>query len=471
MEVRGYIPNNIVRERALKTARASCSLEITDELRSHPTLALRSGGVAPRQLEEAVRQALQDAFPEAARDIMVKARANGEVTLTGSIPSWEDKLAVSHCLRKVRGCSAVVNQLKIPTIIQEGQKLTRVTSDGQQMIPAGFAEDLPAGSYSPMMGSHGMATVNGMRPPVHRGPGGTMVDSHWVPTRGQKSGSVSPYSPYPSVAVGKMTPVNWRKLAKPATPAQDSSGESEAQTEETVSQPAGRYNGGASVREMETTTGQERASTWESGVAEEPGSPPARARVKPASHQEAVETENDIDLSPAKMPRQRPAAKAVEKECTTGCPSKAKGSSYEQSFETDNNLVLPPVSSTKVGCKGSACGAGATAAEPESRKSESVISEKPYESTGVMVFDDAEPTDEAAGPSTTASVPERMKACIEKACAGGAWDVEVVVRSAHSLKVTLKVKDTTTGARLSQKILHLPELGPYQVSLEVKIVP
>src|SRR6516162_5285757 len=30
MEVRGYIPNNIVRERALKTARESCSLEITD---------------------------------------------------------------------------------------------------------------------------------------------------------------------------------------------------------------------------------------------------------------------------------------------------------------------------------------------------------------------------------------------------------------------------------------------------------
>src|SRR5262249_7647531 len=100
MEGRGYIPNHIVRERAMKTARASCSLEITDELRTHPTLALRSGGVPPRQLEEAVRQALQDAFPEAARDIMVKARANGEVTLTGSIPSWEDKLAVSHCLRK-----------------------------------------------------------------------------------------------------------------------------------------------------------------------------------------------------------------------------------------------------------------------------------------------------------------------------------------------------------------------------------
>jgi osmotically-inducible protein OsmY len=446
VEVRGYIPNDIVRQRAMKIARDTCSLEISDELRTHPTLSYRSAVVAPRPLEEAVLDALQQAFPEASKDITVKARPNGEVTLTGSISSWEEKLAVSHSLRKVRGCSAVVNHLKVPTTVKQGLKLTRVSADGEQMVPAEFAEDLPPGMRAPMMGGQGNGPNRVMMSPAN----GEQVDTHWVPTRPAGNGkgawtrgSGSPYSPYPAMAIGKTNSGNWQHSSRSAVAATDSSPGPDAQTRtEGTGAPADEWQDPPAPRpKIKTTRSQPTGPpTWESGTEDVPAGP---------------------------LP--------VGKDSSSGSASKLKSAAFQQSYERESETALPPVTPTKVNSKGSAHEAAESPPEPRSlvppKKSEPTISEKPYESKGVATLEDPDGEDEPVSPPVPATVAQRMKECIEKACAGKGRNVEVTVRSANSLMVRLKARNTTEGASLSKKILDLPELGPYQVNLEVKVAP
>jgi osmotically-inducible protein OsmY len=411
LEVRGFIPNEVVRQRAMKIARDHCPLTITDGLKIYPRMSFRSGGVSIRELESAVRDALADAFPEAAKQIQVKARANGEVTLTGSIPSFEEKLAVSHCLRKVSGCSAVVNQLKLPTLVKEGMKLSRVSADGEQMVPAELAEDFPQGATStyPVMQPLGPDRVVSV-PPV---PGGEAAGAHWVPRKpsGEKAVWVrsSAGSPYAKVANEKSAPGAWRPSSPSPVPG---SGHASRETaEETTSMPW-----------------EQDPGVLPSTPAPVSGAGEAKAKVKPASHKtDAGEGTGGI------VPVGPPAS----------CPATCSGDSNEAS-----------------GPSGARSMPSAAAKKPAAPAKGSA---------GVVVFEDDDEASEPEGRPSPASLQARMKQSIEKICADTGRDVEVVVRSANSLLVRLKVKDSTEGARLSQKILKMQELGPYQVNLEIKV--
>jgi len=154
LAVRGFVPNEAVRDRALQIARTATATPIADGLKVHPSLSMRSAGVAIAKLEEGASELLKEGFPEL-QGIEAKAKITGQITLTGSAHSVQEKLAVSQKLRRLNGCTCVVNQMKVVPILKDGNSLTMVTADGLHVVPAEMA--LEGASTMPMGSAPGVA--------------------------------------------------------------------------------------------------------------------------------------------------------------------------------------------------------------------------------------------------------------------------------------------------------------------------
>src|SRR5262249_23654304 len=78
----------------------------------------------------------------------------------------------------------------------------------------------------------------------------------------------------------------------------------------------------------------------------------------------------------------------------------------------------------------------------------------------------------AAHVSPTVAPPylqNRLKQQIERTCGKGIFDVEVLIRSYSTLVVRFRTLTGAEADRLSQKIMQMPEMIPYQVNLEVRV--
>src|SRR5262249_13767230 len=126
IQVRGFVPNEAVREHALKVARASTTLPVNDGLKLHRNLAMRTGGDTAEHVQKAAVEVLAEGFPEIAQGIEVKVRPGGHVMLNGTARSFEEKLAISQRLRRLNGCMSVVNHLKVAPVVREGSSYTMV---------------------------------------------------------------------------------------------------------------------------------------------------------------------------------------------------------------------------------------------------------------------------------------------------------------------------------------------------------
>ncbi len=114
LAVRGYVPDKAVREYALKLARIYTTYTLADQMKEHLSLRVRLAKESPSQLQAAVVSTLREALPRQYQRLQVQCGADGTVLLRGPIASAEDKLAASHALRRLYGCTSVRNQLQIP---------------------------------------------------------------------------------------------------------------------------------------------------------------------------------------------------------------------------------------------------------------------------------------------------------------------------------------------------------------------
>src|SRR5262249_37270680 len=143
--------NEAVRERALQVARTGTHLVIADGLKIHPSLAMRMAGVPVDSLQQGATQLLAEGFADMAPGIETKASITGQITLTGTARSFEEKLAISQRMLRLNGCTSVVNQLKVTPVLKDGTSLTMVTTDGLHVVPSEVAMDAPMnGTMQPM---------------------------------------------------------------------------------------------------------------------------------------------------------------------------------------------------------------------------------------------------------------------------------------------------------------------------------
>ena len=122
LEVRGYVPSKAVREHALRIAQVYSSLPVTDSMKEHPSLMVKSNLVSAQQLQNSAVSSLKVALPKQYNQFKVECAADGKVFVLGTVTSVEEKMAVSNSLRRLHGCTSV-------------QNLTTLTSDMAQNMP------------------------------------------------------------------------------------------------------------------------------------------------------------------------------------------------------------------------------------------------------------------------------------------------------------------------------------------------
>src|SRR5260370_25967225 len=113
MKVRGFVPTEAVRARALQIAGELSGTKVVDELRISANMAIRAVGVPANDVLYEATAALGQAMGEKANPLDLAATANGEVTVTGSLSSLADKVAVSRSLWAVHGCTSVRNKVTV----------------------------------------------------------------------------------------------------------------------------------------------------------------------------------------------------------------------------------------------------------------------------------------------------------------------------------------------------------------------
>jgi hypothetical protein len=92
--------------------------------------------------------------------------------------------------------------------------------------------------------------------------------------------------------------------------------------------------------------------------------------------------------------------------------------------------------------------------------------ERPTKATSVPIGDTEKPL-----PPEVPSDIDTLKNYIQAACGEAATSLAVELDSGNQLHVRMKVKNDADGERIGRKILDLPHLAPYQVSLDIEVVP
>jgi hypothetical protein len=113
-EVRGYVPNKGVREHALRIAQVYSSVPVTDAMKEHPSLLVKPSQMSPQQLQNSAQSSLRAALPKQYQQLKIDCGADGKVVVAGSVSTLEEKIAVSHALRRLHGCTSVQNLTSMP---------------------------------------------------------------------------------------------------------------------------------------------------------------------------------------------------------------------------------------------------------------------------------------------------------------------------------------------------------------------
>lgn len=114
LEVRGYVPSKAVREHALRIAQVYSSLPAVDSMKEHVSLLVRPGQMSPQHLQASAQSSLRVALPKQSPRLKVEVAPDGKVFVAGPVNTYEEKVAVSHALRRLHGCTSVVNLTSLP---------------------------------------------------------------------------------------------------------------------------------------------------------------------------------------------------------------------------------------------------------------------------------------------------------------------------------------------------------------------
>jgi hypothetical protein len=134
IELHGYVPNNLVRQRAVQLARRSTFLTVKDNLTVQVNLSTRPPLRPALVLQKEGAELLLKHFNDEAGAIHLNARPNGLMEVSGTIDSMESKLAVSRLFRQLSGCFGVVNDLKVQQVLRDGQRVVQVSRDGSLVV-------------------------------------------------------------------------------------------------------------------------------------------------------------------------------------------------------------------------------------------------------------------------------------------------------------------------------------------------
>jgi hypothetical protein len=115
LELHGFVASEPARQKVVAIARALCTGPVIDQLKLLPGMPIQmSRGAVPAELAPIASSALAEALGDKVLALRVVCPSPGRVEVSGSLPTIEDKLLVSKCMKTLSGCTHVVNRTSAP---------------------------------------------------------------------------------------------------------------------------------------------------------------------------------------------------------------------------------------------------------------------------------------------------------------------------------------------------------------------
>ncbi|HZZ82596.1 MAG TPA: hypothetical protein VFE62_29120 [Gemmataceae bacterium] len=150
VEVRGYVPNKAVREQALRIAQVYSSLPVVDAIKEHPSLLVRPGQLSAQQLQSTAQSSLRVALPRQYQNLKIECDRDGKVFVLGPVSTIEEKVAVSHSLRRLHGCTSVQNLTTLPAEITQSTErapIVKTSNPGEPRDKPGVGPEVKPRSW------------------------------------------------------------------------------------------------------------------------------------------------------------------------------------------------------------------------------------------------------------------------------------------------------------------------------------
>jgi hypothetical protein len=205
LHVAGEVPDAVTRQQALYLARENSGLPIVDELSVRP-------GTPPAQVQRqpdgalcrTAVSALAKSFAKYVTRFQVEAGANGQLTVLGTIPSLEEKLAVSRHLSQLPGCTCVYNLLTVTPEAPGSQPHTAFQNDNAQSVADyhGAGASMSVAGAGPGQEEEGVAGTYIVEAPVANvsaTPMGYIPATSYVGANGGYVPAMTNQGPYPSL--------------------------------------------------------------------------------------------------------------------------------------------------------------------------------------------------------------------------------------------------------------------------------
>jgi hypothetical protein len=449
LHVRGFVQTKAARERAVQIARSHCSLEVRDDLRIHPNMV--AGGMAlttaPTQAE--VAACLAEALPQLDTPPQVQCRPDGQIILSGFVGRLEDKVAVSQRLRRLPGCTAVLNQLE----------LGATSPDTARISPEGGSEDsqkLPEGpssaSATATPAAHWQAATDATPPPVVVSP---IVSGALVPDGKNTSSAAKVTEPAtPPGAEVRVSPPKTRGLVPNTALLQRLTARVEVVC-------------GGSASEVKLIPQTARDLRVQLKVRNDADG--ARLAEKVLQIPELASYHVDLDVRVDDSPAHSSASTA--RSAPPAIPSLP--------VVTTVPVAPPPsVPSFPVEVPTSpSVWSPAKDIRPVSLKELTPSRDKPP-SDGVIFVPPVPPPTSPVAPPTAVSRPaappvdlngELLEERVARLCGSRAADVQLTFSSPRSVQVAFTARSETDGEDLASKIMAMPDLSAYHVDLDVKV--
>ena len=140
LAVTGFVPNASVKKVALNVAMSAGVGNIEDHIQVHPGMPIR----IPQNLDKNVLkaniiEALEETNPGISETVRVYTSSTGKVTLSGSVSSTAEAIALCQALRGVDGCSSLTNRMRTTMSsapIRTTYPIVKRTPNSQSVYPS-----------------------------------------------------------------------------------------------------------------------------------------------------------------------------------------------------------------------------------------------------------------------------------------------------------------------------------------------
>ena len=509
VEVGGCVPTEALRLKALEVAKKHCTLPIVDKLVIHPGSALPMMTSPHDHLCQSAAEVLTKALADNGETFEFSADASGELTVSGTLKNWEEKLNVSRRLSMIPGCTSVVNNFDVKDVVADGKAVEYISADGKLRVPATTAV---AAAPKPQPA---VALAKPVSAPVVVSAPQTLPPTATPPAKGGMLASLVNKNPAPVVSAPQtLLPAATVSTPAPAptkpgmlaslmnkTPAPAQTVTTSVVTKEIASNPVVPPT--VKPTAPVVTTAPAKAATPPVSVAKAPAAVPPVAMAAPAKPVVAPKPTGAPasspygggatatvakPVAPAPKPTQTVQApvnngiKPVAYQAPQNQPSGIVQASYTQKATPYGGAVpaqpAKPAAPTMVA---QAPKPVAPAALPASFSQAPVLKPAPaapaVKPTAAVT---ALPTAPAIKP-VTATAPAPGAAAMTPAMQGqllqriheiggaGLQDARMHSTGRNDCVIQVTVRSRAEGQEIGQKILKMPELVPYKVDLKVEV--